>query len=79
MGKTTTLHVHQAFFVHFLAVPAQLRLEMTKSVQIYLRTEKTRRFILPSLSELGRGPSLNSNINSPLLSNRVLLFRMIAK
>ena len=56
MGETTTLHVHQAFFVHFLAVPAQLRLEMTKSVQIYLRTEKTRRFILPSLSELGRGP-----------------------
>ena len=30
MSKTTTLHVHQAFFVHFFAVPAQLRREMTK-------------------------------------------------
>ena len=30
MSKTTTLHVHHAFFVHFFAVLAQLRREMVK-------------------------------------------------
>ena len=30
ISKTTTLHVHHAFFVHFFAVLAQLRREMTK-------------------------------------------------
>ena len=30
MSKTTTLHVHHAFFVHFFAVLAQLRREMEK-------------------------------------------------
>ena len=30
MRKTTTLHVHHAFFVHFFAVLAQLRREMVK-------------------------------------------------
>ena len=29
MSKTTTLHVHHAFFVHFFAIPVQLRREMT--------------------------------------------------
>ena len=29
MGKTSTLHVHHAFFVHFFAFSAQLRREMT--------------------------------------------------
>ena len=28
MSKTTTLHVHHAFFVHFFAIPVQLRREM---------------------------------------------------
>ena len=30
MSKTTILHVHHAFFVHFFAILAQLRREMTK-------------------------------------------------
>ena len=30
MSKTTTLHVHHAFFLHFFAVLAQLRREMVK-------------------------------------------------
>ena len=30
MSKTSTLHVHHAFFVHFFAFSAQLRREMTK-------------------------------------------------
>ena len=30
MSKTTTLHVHHAFFVHSFAFTAQLRREMTK-------------------------------------------------
>ena len=30
ISKTTTLYVHHAFFVHFFAVSAQLRREMTK-------------------------------------------------
>ena len=30
MSKTTTLHVHHAFFVHFFAVLAKLRREMAK-------------------------------------------------
>ena len=30
MSKKTTAHVHHAFFLHFFAVPAQLRREMIK-------------------------------------------------
>ena len=30
ISRTTTLHVHHGFFVHFFAVPPQLRREMTK-------------------------------------------------
>ena len=48
MGKTTTLHVRQAFFVHFLAVPAQLRLEITK---------------LSSNSENGKDEAINSTVS----------------
>ena len=48
MGKITTLHVHQAFFVHFLAVPAQLRLEITK---------------ISSNSENGKDEAVNSTIS----------------
>ena len=38
-SKTTTLHVHHAFFVHFPAVPAQLRREMAK-FYVHFRTER---------------------------------------
>ena len=39
------------FFVHFFAVPTQLRREMTE-FKVYLRTETARPYVLPSLSEL---------------------------
>ena len=64
ISKITTLHMHHAnlvpgwhhaLFVNFFAVSAPLRLEMAK-FQVYLRTETAWRKILPSLSELGRGP-----------------------
>ena len=43
------------FFVHFFAVPAQLRREMNK-FWVDLRTGTARRRTLPSLCEFGRGP-----------------------
>ena len=43
------------FFVHFFAVPAQLRREMNK-FWVDLRTGTARRWTLPSLCEFGRGP-----------------------
>ena len=42
MSKTTILHVHHVFFVHFFAVPAQLGHELTK-FQVYLETKTARR------------------------------------
>ena len=48
MGKTTTLHVRQAFFVHFLTFPEQLRLEITK---------------ISSNSENGKDEAINSTIS----------------
>ena len=49
MSETTTLHVLSRFFVHLLAVSAQLRREMTK-------------FYLISIFGKGNGKAINSTI-----------------
>ena len=44
MSKTTTLHVHHAFFVHFFAVFAQLRREMEKFKLTWERERQSDKF-----------------------------------
>ena len=68
MSKTTTLHVHHAFFLRFLCTTT------TWNDQILsLRTGTARRWILPSsffVWTRAPSPLFSSNQNSLLLSNR---------
>ena len=52
MTKTTILHVHHAFFVHFFAVTAQLRRENASVVSRFTEEVHKRQRNFLSISEL---------------------------
>ena len=56
VSKTTALHVRHDFLVHFFAVPARLRREMTKNLSFFEDGNGKSLKILLSLSELRCGP-----------------------
>ena len=71
MSETTTLHVHHAFFVHFFAVSAKLRREMTKFYLISIFGKGNGKAINSTICVWTRARCLffSSNPNSLLLSN----------
>ena len=54
------------FFVHFFAVPAQLRREMTKFKFIWERERQGDKFYHPCLNYVGRGPFSAAPTQIPL-------------